>query len=113
MFRAYAFLAIAILAEVTATSALKSSQGFARAAPSLLVIVGYVTAFYCLSRCLQAGMSVGVAYAIWSGVGIVLIAAIGVVVHRERVDLAGAAGFALIVAGVAVLNLFSKAVERT
>jgi len=110
MFRAYAFLAIAIIAEVMATSALKSSQGFSRAAPGVLVVAGYVTAFYCLSRCLQAGLGVGVAYAIWSGVGIVLIAAIGAVVHRERVDLPAAIGFALIVAGVVVLNLFSKAV---
>jgi small multidrug resistance pump len=111
--RAYVLLAIAIVAEVIGTSALKSSQGFTRWAPSLVVIAGYGIAFYCLSLCLKTGLSVGVVYAIWSGVGIVLIALIGVVVYRERVDLAAVLGFALIVAGVVVLNLFSNIVKHS
>ncbi len=111
MLRAYVLLAVAIVAEVIATSALKSSQGFTRLAPSLLVVLGYGTAFYCLSLCLKAGLGVGVAYAIWSGVGIVLIAAIGVILHGERIDWPAVLGFALIIGGVLVLNLFSKTVQ--
>lgn len=112
MTRAYVLLAIAIVAEVIATSALKATDGFRRPIPSAVVVVGYVSAFGCLSACLRAGMGVGVAYAIWSGVGIVLIAAIGVVFYRERIDLAAVVGFALILAGVVVLNLFSGAVRH-
>ncbi|MEW4531273.1 MAG: DMT family transporter [Maioricimonas sp. JB045] len=103
----YLFLAVAIVAEVIATSALKSSQGFTRLVPSLIVAAGYGTAFYCLSLCLQK-FSIGVVYAIWSGAGIVLIALIGLLVHRERLDLPAILGMALIVAGVVVINVFSK-----
>jgi small multidrug resistance pump len=112
MSRAYVYLAIAILAEVAGTSALKASKGFSRPLPSLVVLAGYGVAFYCLSLCLKSGLSVGVAYAIWSGVGIVLIATIGAVVFREKLDLAAVLGFALIVAGVVVLNVFSGVVRR-
>ena len=112
MSRAYLYLAVAIVAEVIATSSLKASRGFSRPLPSLLVIAGYGVAFYFLSQCLRSGLGVGVAYAIWSGVGIVLIAGIGAAVYREKVDLAAVVGFALIVAGVVVLNLFSGAVRR-
>lgn len=112
MSRAYLLLAVAIVAEVIATSALKATDGFRRPIPSAIVIAGYATAFGCLSACLRAGMGVGVAYAIWSGAGIVLIAAIGVVFYRERIDAAAVLGFALIVSGVIVLNLFSGAVSH-
>jgi small multidrug resistance pump len=112
MTRAYLLLAVAIAAEVVATSALKATDGFRRPGPSALVIAGYATSFGCLSACLRAGLGVGVAYAIWSGVGIVLIAAIGVVVYRERIDAAAVVGFALILAGVVVLNVFSGAVAH-
>lgn len=107
----YLYLAIAIGAEVVATSALKASEGFTQLVPSLVVLVGYGVAFYCLSLTLRT-LPVGIAYAIWSGAGIVLIAAIGVVFYRERIDLAAVLGFALIVAGVIVLNVFSSAVSH-
>src|SRR5687768_11610375 len=112
MSRAYLYLAVAIVAEVAGTSALKASKGFSRPLPSLVVMAGYGVAFYCLSMCLKSGLSVGVTYAIWSGVGIVLIATVGALVYREKVDLAAALGFALIVAGVVVLNVFSGVVRR-
>jgi small multidrug resistance pump len=110
--RAYLLLAVAIAAEVLATSALKASDGFRRLVPSIVVVAGYATAFYCLALSLKAGLSIGVAYAIWSGVGIVLIAAIGVLVYQERLDWAAIVGFGLIVAGVVVLNLFSRVVRQ-
>ena len=112
MTRSYVLLALAIVAEVIATSALKASDGFGRWGPSLVAVVGYGIAFTALAQSLKAGLSVGVAYAIWSGVGIVLIAAIGAVVYHERVDAAAVAGFGLIVAGVVVINLFSQLVRR-
>ena len=112
MSRSYTLLVIAIVAEVIATSALKASYGFSRWAPSLVVVVGYAIAFTALSMSLKAGLSVGVAYAIWSGVGIILIAAIGAVVYGERVDGPAVVGFGLIVAGVVVINLFSRLVRH-
>jgi small multidrug resistance pump len=112
LLRAYLYLAFAIVAEVIATSSLKASHGFTKPAPSALVVLGYGAAFYLLSLSLKLGMSIGVAYAIWSGLGIVLIAAVGVVLFGERLDLAAIVGFALIVLGVLVLNLFSGAVRH-
>ena len=104
----YLDLSIAIAAEVIATSALKASEGFTRPLPSLIVAAGYATAFYFLSLVLKT-VPVGVAYAIWSGAGIVLIALIGWVVLKQPLDLPAVLGMALIVAGVAVIQLFSKA----
>ncbi|RDZ27160.1 DMT family transporter [Lysobacter silvisoli] len=101
------YLAAAILAEVVATSALKSSEGFTRLGPSLIVAAGYATAFYFLSLVLKT-VPVGVAYALWSGVGIVLIALIGWLVLKQPLDAPAIAGIALIVAGVAVIQLFSR-----
>lgn len=101
------FLAVAIVGEVIATSALKSSDGFSRLVPSLVVAIGYVVAFYALSLALRT-IAVGVAYAIWAGLGIVLIAAIAWIVHGEKLDLAAVAGMTLIIAGVVVMNVFSK-----
>ncbi len=100
-------LALAILAEVIGTSALKASDGFSQLWPSVVVIAGYGTAFYFLSLTLRQ-MPVGIAYAVWSGVGTVLITVIGVLVFRQKIDLAGVVGIGLIVAGVLVLNLLSK-----
>ena len=102
------FLAIAIVAEVVATSFLKASEGFTRIWPSVAVIVGYAIAFFFLSLTLKE-IPVGVAYAVWSGVGVTLIAAIGWVAFGQRLDAAAIAGMTLIIAGVVVLNLFSKA----
>lgn len=103
----YIWLAIAIVAEVIGTSALRASEGFTRLVPALVVVAGYGLAFYCLSMTLKA-MPVGIVYAIWSGVGIVLITLVAMVLYRQVPDLAAVAGLSLIVAGVVVLNLFSN-----
>jgi len=104
---AWLSLALAILAEVIGTSALKASEGFSRLLPSVVVIGGYGVAFYFLSLTLKQ-IPVGIAYAVWSGAGTVLITLIGVLVFRQKIDLAGVVGIALIVAGVLVLNLLSS-----
>src|SRR5699024_2852201 len=104
--KAWAYLLIAIVAEVVATSALKASATFTRTVPSVVVVVGYGVAFYFLSRALDT-VPVGVAYAVWSGVGIVLITLIAWLVYGQALDLAALVGLGLIVAGVVVLNLFS------
>ena len=103
----YLYLAIAIVAEVIATSSLKASQEFTRLWPSLLSVVGYCAAFYLLTLCLRT-MRVGVVYAIWSGLGIVLIGIVAAIIYKEVPDLWGIVGMALIVAGVLVLNLLSQ-----
>ena len=103
----YAALGLAIVAEVIATSALKASAGFTRLWPSVIVVLGYSAAFYCLSLTLQS-LSVGVAYALWSGLGIVLVTIASYLLYRQSVDTPALIGMALIVAGVAVIQLFSK-----
>lgn len=103
------FLSIAILAEVIGTSALKASEGFNRFWPSLLVVCGYAVAFYFLSLTLRA-IPVGVAYAVWSGVGIILITLAGWLFFEQRLDFPAILGITLIVAGVAVMKVFSKVV---
>lgn len=102
------YLAIAIVAEVIATSALKSADGFTRLVPSMVVVAGYSTAFYFLSLALR-GVPVGVAYAVWSGVGIVLISLIAWLLHGQKLDAPAVVGMTLIVAGVVVLNVYSRA----
>lgn len=105
--RDWLYLAVAIVAEVVGTSALKLSDGFGRPGPVAVVVVGYGIAFYLLSLSLRT-IPVGVAYAVWSGVGIVLVALVQGLVFRQRLDLATVIGMALIIAGVLVLNLFSS-----
>jgi small multidrug resistance pump len=107
----YLYLAIAIVAEVIGTSALKAAEGFTRLLPSLVVIAGYGTAFYFLSLALKV-IPVGIAYAIWSGVGVALVTLIGWIVFRQRLDAPALAGVALIVAGVVVIHVFSGAGVR-
>jgi small multidrug resistance pump len=102
------FLGGAVVAEVIATSALKASEGFSKLVPSLVVVAGYAVAFYLLSLTLRS-IPVGIAYAVWSGLGVVLIALVGWLVFGQRLDAPALAGMALIVAGVLVMNLFSKA----
>ena len=104
---AHVLLALAIVAEVIGTTALKASEGFTRAGPSAVTAIGYLVAFFLLAQVLDR-IPVGIAYAIWSGAGIVLVALAGWVLFGQRPDLAGLAGMALIVAGVLVLNLLSK-----
>lgn len=111
MTRAWLYLAIAIVAEVIATSALKASLGFSRPGPSAVVVVGYGIAFYFLSLTLQT-LPVGVTYAIWSGVGIVLITLFAWLAYGQTLDVPAIVGLALIVAGVVVLNVFSRAVAH-
>ena len=106
----FVYLAIAIVAEVVATSALKASDGFTAWQPSLLVVAGYVVSFYFLSLALRT-IPIGVAYAIWSGVGIVLISVVAWMMYRQALDAAAILGMALIIAGVAVINLFSTTVR--
>lgn len=103
----YVWLGLAIVAEVIATTALKASDSFSRLVPSLVTVTGYSFAFWCLSHSMKT-VPVGVGYAIWSGVGIVLITAIAWVAFKQRLDLPALAGMGLIVAGVLVINLFSK-----
>ncbi|WP_300658772.1 SMR family transporter [Hydrogenophaga sp.] len=105
---AWMTLGLAIVAEVIGTTALKASDNFTRLAPSLIVVVGYGVAFYCLSLVLKS-VPVGIAYAVWSGLGIVLITAVAWLLYGQRIDLAGLVGMGLIIAGVVVLNVFSKA----
>lgn len=104
---AYLTLAIAIGAEVIATSALKTTENFTRIVPSIVVVVGYAVAFYFLSQTLKT-MPVGIAYAIWSGLGIVLISVVGWFAFNQKLDLPALLGMALILAGVLVINLLSK-----
>ena len=108
---AYVYLAIAIVAEVVATSALKASESFTKPLPILLVVVGSGVGFYFLSVCLES-ISVGVAYAIWSGLGVVLVTAAAAILYRQVPDVWAVVGMALIVAGVLVLNLLSKSVAH-
>ncbi|MGO1246476.1 MAG: SMR family transporter [Oceanisphaera sp.] len=101
------FLGVAIVAEVVATSSLKASAGFTKLWPSLLVVMGYTAAFYFLSLTLKV-IPVGLAYAIWAGVGIVLISLAGWLIFGQKLDLASVIGMALIITGVVVINVFSR-----
>lgn len=101
------YLSIAIVAEVIATSTLKTTESFTRLGPSLIVVAGYVTAFYFLTLTLKT-IPVGVAYAVWSGVGIVLVALVAWLWHKQTLDLPAIIGMTLIISGVLVMNLFSK-----
>lgn len=103
----WVFLAVAICAEVTATSALKSSEGFTRLWPSLLTVLGYGISFYFLGLTLRV-IPVGIAYALWSGAGIVLISLVAWALHGQRLDAPAMLGMGLIAAGAVVINVFSK-----
>ena len=105
----WVYLLLAIVSEVVATSALKSSESFSRLWPSVLTVVGYGVAFYLLSLTLRE-LPVGIAYAIWSGVGIVLVSPAAVVLFGQKLDLPALIGMGLIVAGVIVINVCSKSV---
>ncbi|MET3181387.1 UNVERIFIED_ORG: small multidrug resistance pump [Variovorax guangxiensis] len=107
----YACLFVAIVAEVIATSFLKSSEGFTRLWPTLASVAGYVIAFYFLSLTLRT-IPTGIAYAIWSGVGIVLISLVGWLWFGQKLDAPAIAGLGLIIAGVVVVNVFSKSVSH-
>ncbi len=108
---AYLYLTIAIIAEVAATSALKASAEFTRWLPSLIVVVGYGIAFYCMTLVLRT-IPVGITYAIWSGVGIVLVALVGAVLYKQIPDWPAIIGMGLIIAGVVVIHLFSRTISQ-
>ena len=108
---AYLYLTIAILAEVIGTSALKASKEFTDLVPSLIVVAGYGVAFYFMTLALRS-IPIGITYAVWSGVGIVLITIAGVFLYKEIPDLPAIIGMGLIVAGVAVIHVFSKTVSH-
>jgi small multidrug resistance pump len=105
---AFFLLLLAIVAEITATSSLKAAEGFTKPIPSLIVVVGYVLTFYLLSLSLKE-IPLGIAYAIWAGLGTVGTVAVAAIVWREGINTAQIVGTLLIVAGVVVLNFFSKA----
>ena len=101
------YLGLAIVSEVLATASLKSTEGFTRLVPSIVVLVGYSAAFYFLSLTLDT-IPIGVAYAVWSGVGVATITLVSFVLYDQKIDVAGLVGIGLIVAGVVVLRLFSE-----
>jgi small multidrug resistance pump len=103
----YLLLFFAVVAEVIATSALKASENFTRLIPSILVVAGYGVAFSLLSMTLKT-LPLGVAYAVWSGVGTALVAVVGWLFYKQALDLPAILGVALIITGTLVLNLFSK-----
>ena len=111
MFKTYLILGLAIVAEVIATSSLKSSEGFTRLWPSVVTLLGYTIAIFLLSLTLKT-LPTGIAYAIWSGVGIVLVSAIGWFGYSQKLDTPAVIGLGLIIAGVIVVNVFSKSVAH-
>ena len=104
------FLGLAIISEVIATTSLKSTEGFTKLVPSIIVVIGYTAAFYFVSLTLDT-LPVGIVYAIWSGVGIALIAIISVIVLDQKLDAGAVVGMGLIIAGVVVMRVFSKTME--
>ncbi|ABY34997.1 MAG: multidrug SMR transporter [Chloroflexus sp.] len=105
------YLMLAILTEVVATSALKASAGFSRPLPSLIVVAGYAISFYAMSLALEA-IPVGIAYAVWSGIGIVLITVAAWFLYGQRLDVWALIGIGFIIVGVVILNLLSKVEVR-
>lgn len=103
----YLYLSIAILSEVVATTALKASKGFSVLTPSIITITGYGVAFYCLALVLKY-MPVGITYAIWSGMGIVLITLVAAIVFKQIPDTPAIIGILFILTGVVIINVFSK-----
>jgi len=108
---AYWYLLIAIATEVIATSALKASEEFTKFWPSSLVVLGYIASFYFMVLVLRT-LPVGITYAIWSGVGIVLVTLVSIVLYDQIPDLPAVLGMALIIAGVVVIHLFSTTVSH-
>lgn len=108
VYMAYGMLALAIISEVTGSTFLVKSEGFSKIGPSIVVVITFCIAFYLLSQVIKV-IPLGIAYAIWAGVGIVLTALIGYFVFRQSLDTAALIGIGLIVSGVIVINLFSNA----
>lgn len=106
------FLLIAIIGEVIGTSALKASDGFTKIIPSIIVITGYGIAFFFLSLTLKENVHIGIVYAIWSGLGIILISIIGYSFYKQTLDMPAVLGIALIIIGVIIINLYSKSMQH-
>ena len=104
---AYLYLTIAIITEVIGTNALKASEEFTKIIPSMIVVAGYGVTFYCMTLLLRT-LPVGIMYALWSGLGIVLVTITGAVIYKEIPDVPAVVGMGLIIAGVVVINVFSK-----
>jgi len=104
------FLGLAIISEVIATTSLKSTEGFTKLVPSIVVVVGYTAAFYFVSLTLDT-LPVGIVYAIWSGVGIALVAILSVIFLDQKLDAGAVIGMGLIIGGVVVMRVFSKTME--
>ena len=107
----YLYLAIAIIAEVAATSALKASEEFTQLFPSIIVVVGYGVAFYFMTLVLRV-IPIGITYAVWSGLGIILVAIVGFFLYKQTPDIPAIIGMGLIVLGVIVINVFSKTINH-
>ena len=103
----YIYFIAAIISEVVATSALKASEQFTKLIPSLIVIIGYCISFYLLTLVLKT-IPIGITYAIWSGVGIVLVALVGAILYKQIPDIPAVIGMGLIIAGVVIINVYSK-----
>ena len=108
---AWVYLGLAIVAEIIATSALQATQGFSKLWPSVLTLAGFALAFYFLSLTLSS-IPLGIAYAIWSGVGIVCVSIIAYFLYKQSLDLPAILGMSMIVGGVVIINLFSKSVAH-
>lgn len=105
------YLMLAIISEVIATTMLKASEGFSRLYPSIVVVIGYCLSFWALSQVVRV-MPLGIAYAIWSGLGIVLVSVAAVFLYQQKLDLPAIIGMILIIAGVLVINLLSKSASH-
>lgn len=105
------YLMLAIISEVIATTMLKASDGFSRLYPSIVVVIGYCFSFWALSQVVRV-MPLGIAYAIWSGLGIVLVSVAAVFLYQQKLDLPAVVGMTLIIAGVLVINLLSKSASH-
>lgn len=103
----FLYLLIAIISEVVATSSLKASEGFTKLWPSVFVVIGYALAFYFLSITVKV-MPVGITYALWSGIGIILVTIAGIIMYKQIPDTAAIIGMVFITAGVLIINIFSK-----
>jgi small multidrug resistance pump len=108
---AYLYLALAIITEVIATTTLKATDEFSRLVPSVIVVLGYMASFYFMTLVLRT-IPVGITYAVWSGVGIVLVAIFGAIAYKQIPDLASIIGMTLIIAGVVVIHVFSRNISH-
>lgn len=109
MTNVYLILFISIIAETLATTMMKASEGFTRLIPSLIVLIGYAISFYGLSQVVKI-MNIGIAYAIWAGIGIFLVSILSYFVYQQKLDLPALFGLVLIAAGIIIIQVFSKSV---